>query len=257
MDRTDPEERLGQIPTLWTLVQRAHGSVAPTTADAQEQLISRYGGAIRRYLLGAVRDPDKADELFQEFALRFVHGDLKGATPERGRFRDYVKGVLGHLIADHHNRERRAPAVLSGPLTEPPDYSTPELELDRAFTENWRDELLARAWTALASLEQRSGQPFYTVLRLRADHPDVRSPELAVKVSEHLGKTMTAEGVRQTLHRSREKFAELLLDDVQQSIGTDSSTALEEELTDLGLLTYCRPAVARRSEGISPSQKQT
>jgi hypothetical protein len=32
-----------------------------------------------------VRDPDTAAELFQEFACRFLHGDLHGADPGRGR----------------------------------------------------------------------------------------------------------------------------------------------------------------------------
>ena len=36
---------------------------------------------------------EAAAEVFQEFALQLVHGNLRGANPERGRFRNFVKGT--------------------------------------------------------------------------------------------------------------------------------------------------------------------
>jgi RNA polymerase sigma-70 factor (ECF subfamily) len=151
------------------------------------------------------------------------------------------------LIADHHNRRRREPAALGEKIEEPAIVCTAEEELDRAFAENWRDELLARAWTNLAEVEQTTGQPFYSVLRFRADHPESRSPDLATRQSEQLGKPLTATGVRQLLHRARERFAEFILDDVAQSLGSAAPASLQEELVELGLLAYCRPAMERRS----------
>src|SRR5438445_12695620 len=105
----EERSRLDMISTRWTLLGRAHpGGGAP--AAAQALLLERYGGAVRRYLLGAIKDPDTADDLFQEFAYRFLHGDLKKACPERGRFRDFLKGVLSHLVADfYRNRRRQLP----------------------------------------------------------------------------------------------------------------------------------------------------
>jgi hypothetical protein len=43
------------------------------------KLVERYGGAIRRNRLVAVRDAEVAEELAQEFAHRVVHGDLRKA----------------------------------------------------------------------------------------------------------------------------------------------------------------------------------
>ena len=74
---------------------------------------------MRRYLLGAVQDPDTADDLFQEFAYRFLHGDYRGASPERGRFRNYLKGVISHLVADFCNRRKRQMPGLSDDVAEP------------------------------------------------------------------------------------------------------------------------------------------
>src|SRR5262249_18321727 len=125
---------------------------------------------VRRYLHIVLHDPDAADELFQEFALQLVHGDLRGADPGRGRFRDFLKGTLFHLVADYRKQRRQWP----GPL--PADGAslaadTHDGESERQFRASWGDELLARAWAALAASESTTGQSLHAVLRFRADHP--------------------------------------------------------------------------------------
>jgi hypothetical protein len=114
------------------------------------------------------------------------------------------------------------------------------------FLQSWRDELMARAWSALAEVEKAGGPPLYTVLRFRSDHPDMRSPEMAEQLSAQLGKPVTAVGLRQTLHRAREKFAQLLIDEVIHSLHQPTPAQLEEELIDLELFEYCRPALQKR-----------
>jgi hypothetical protein len=47
------------------------------------------------------------------------------------------------------------------------------------------------------------------------------------------------------LHRAREKFAELLIDAVAQSVEPATAEQVEQELGELGLLVYCRPALAK------------
>src|SRR5690242_2756490 len=107
MDHETLDRNLNRITTLWSVVRRAHQGSEQEVAAAQQQLLQRYSKSIYRYLLGAVRNPDVADELAQEFALRLIRGDFRGVDPGRGRFRDFVKGVLFHLIADYHRRQQR------------------------------------------------------------------------------------------------------------------------------------------------------
>ena len=236
-------QHLSQITTLWTVWQQAHGGPAGAVQAAQARLIERYGGAIRRYLQSAVRDPEAVEELFQEFALRLLRGSLAGADPQRGRFRDFVKGVLFHLIADHYKRRMREPRNLPADFPEPCVNPPSLADSDRAFLASWRDDLLARSWMALAEMERAGGPPLYTVLRFRGDHPDLRSPEMAEQLSAKLGKPLTAAGLRQNLHRAREKFAGLLLEEVAHSLDNPTAEQLQQELIDLGLLEYCRPAL--------------
>jgi RNA polymerase sigma-70 factor (ECF subfamily) len=240
------DQRLSHITTLWTLVRQAHHDAGAELRQAQQKLLDLYGGAVRRYLRGALRDAEAADELFQEFAYRFLHGDLRNADSGRGRFRDYVRGVLFHLVADYHNQRRRQPVHLEMEPAAAADEAEALAEADRKFLEDWRAELLARAWGGLSALEQASGQPYYTVLRFRADHPDLRSHQIAEQLSAQMGRPLTAVGVRQALHRARDKFAELLLYEVRQSLEDPTPERLEQELLDLGLHDYCSAALGRQ-----------
>jgi RNA polymerase sigma-70 factor (ECF subfamily) len=243
-DRLNP--RLSRIATRWSLVSLAHRTAGDEVKAAQRQLLDDYGAAIRRYLVGAVRDEFAAEDLFQDFACRFLHGDLCGADPCRGRFRDYVKGVLFHLVADYHKKRQRLPRQMAPDRPDPAVACAPDAEQEQAFRTSWRDELLARTWRALAAGDERPGHYFHAVLRFRADHPDLHSYEIAEQLGRELGKPLTAANVRKTLERARDRFADLLLDEIAQALADPTPEQLEEELIDLHLLDHCRPALERR-----------
>ncbi|MBL8795084.1 MAG: sigma-70 family RNA polymerase sigma factor [Planctomycetia bacterium] len=249
MDSEYVNSRLSGIQTMWTLVRKAHQGQPEVVKPAQEQLLARYGGAVKRYLRGLVRDADTADDLFQEFAVRLIKGDLHNADPQRGKFRNYVKGVLFHLVADFHQRKKRQPVGMGDNTPEPAISEPSHAELDAEFLHNWRDDLLARSWLKLEGAERQSGKPFYTVLRFRSQNPELTSDQLAAQLSVKLGKPLTAAGVRQTLHRARERFSEIVLDEVVHSLDNPTPRQLEEELIDLGLMKYCKPALERRHPG--------
>jgi RNA polymerase sigma-70 factor (ECF subfamily) len=244
VEKTD-QDRLSHISTLWTLVADAKGGPEEAVTAAQQELMRRYGPAVHRYLLDALRNPDAADELAQEFALRFLRGDCRRVDPQRGRFRDYIKGVLSHLIVDYYRRQWRLPQPLPTYGWASAVYSQESENSDRQFQENWRNELLARTWAALAQAEKETGKPFHAVLCFRIQHPDLRSSQMAEQLGAQLGKPVTAEWVRQTLHRGRDKFAELLLGEVADTLQDPTPEELEEELSELGLLSYCQNALKR------------
>lgn len=238
------EQRLSRLQTYWTVLGRCRGETAGAVA-AKQQLLERYTPAVRRYLLGALRDAEAADELTQEFAVRFMRGDLHRADPARGRFRDFVKGVLFHLVADHHRGRKRSPAGLPDESLAD-DRSADPADGDDTFEESWRGELLDRAWAALRKHQDETGQLYYSVLQYRAKQPDRRSAEMAEGLTAELGKPVNAAWVRQTLHRARERFADFLLDEVLQTLREPSADLLEDELITVGLLEYCRPALDKR-----------
>jgi RNA polymerase sigma factor (sigma-70 family) len=248
----DDDLHLSRIQTAWSMVRRAHFDHTALPL-AQQALLERYGGAVRRYALAALRDDDAADEVFQEFALRFVRGDFKTADPERGRFRAFVKTAVYRLIVDYQRRQkkrhREGPMHSNMAEEQPIDSDAVSVggsEDDALFRASWRDELLARCWKKLEEVERDTRKPYYTALRYRVDHPELRSPELAAGLTELLGKPINAGAARVLLHRAREEFADLLLAEVADSLADSSLDAAEEELIELNLLEYCRPALERR-----------
>jgi RNA polymerase sigma-70 factor (ECF subfamily) len=223
------------------MVYQAHQGAAEGITAAQRALMERYSGAARRYLLGALRDADAADDLYQEFCVRMLRGDFRSADPQRGRFRDFLKTALFHLIVDYKRQRRLLPLADVGPVTRLP----PDSDAEQQFLESWREQLMDRTWLALAELERESGQPCHTVLRCRADNPLLSSAEMAEHLSARLEKALTVPALRQALYRAREKFADLLVAEVAQSLANPDREDLEQELSDLGLLSYCQSALRR------------
>src|SRR5260370_565078 len=157
---------------MWHVLWETHAGTPAEVSAAQQDIVERYRDAVYRYLMACLGDPDVADEIFQEFALRFVRGDFRNANPERGRFRDLLKSALYHLMIDHHKRRQRQGPLLSPDAPEPEASRHSLLDSDRQFLEAWRADLLNRAWEGLAQEERGSGRPYYTVLHFRAGHAD-------------------------------------------------------------------------------------
>jgi RNA polymerase sigma-70 factor (ECF subfamily) len=241
------KERLSKITTIWTEVVRAHSSSVDTALAAQSALVERYRDAVYSYLLGALRDFDAADELFQEFALKLVRGDLGRADPERGRFRDYVKAVLINMVNNYRRIKGRMPAQ-GADVPEPEAAPTVAFDSDRAFLTNWCKALLDRAWEGLAAAQTPHGPPFYSALRLRMECPGLTSAELSEKVTaQHCPENpITDANLRKVLQRARELFSDLLVEEVARSLQTHATEVIERELIDLGFHSHCRRALERR-----------
>jgi RNA polymerase sigma-70 factor (ECF subfamily) len=227
------------MSTTWTLLFQARDGPDAGVKAARRAMLQRYGGAVYRYLRAAVGDPDAADDLYQEFALRVVRGDYRRASPDRGRFRDFLKTSLYHLVVDHHRVRQRQPAALAREVPAA-DASSIADRSGEAFVAAWRAQLLARAWEGLAA-----DPVAHAVLRLRTDHPELTSEQMAARLSEGRDQPVTAGWVRKWLHQARGKFADFLIAEVRQSLDTAGPDELAEELQEVGLLDYCREALER------------
>jgi RNA polymerase sigma factor (sigma-70 family) len=247
MDSSDLSTRLTNIKTHWTVLFQAHQPSGDKGTAARQQLLLRYYGAVYRYLLGTVRDLAVAEDLTQEFAMRFLRGDFHRADPKKGRFRDFLKTALRHLAHNYWSKKDKAPAPLPPAASEelaghPEDPAAP----DQAFLDQWREELLTRTWEALEELQRRTGQPFHTILRWKTEQPELRSVQLGQRLGDLLGKSYSEIAVRKLMQRARQNFADLLLEEVSRSLQTTEPEPLEQELIELQLLEYCRPALDRR-----------
>jgi RNA polymerase sigma-70 factor (ECF subfamily) len=246
VEANDLNDHLSEIKTSLTWLQAYQGE-GEAAVVARQKILLRYYRAVYRYLLGMLRDPAAAEELSQEFAVRLLRGDFKHFDPQRGRFRDYVKVALRHLVMDYWRLKRQRKEKEPQPLQRGQAESLvveKDIDFDKAFAEKWKEELLARTWEALQKNQEESGQPYYTVLRCKTAQPNLHATELAQQVSGQLGRPITAEAMRQLLHRARRRFAELLVEEAERTLDTTEPGQVAEELIDLGLMCYCRSAVS-------------
>ncbi len=121
-------------------------------------------------------------------------------------------------------------------------------QLDSEFINSWRDELLARTWESLRKEKRRSGLPFHVVLEASIQNPKLTSAKLAkmLRKANDSPKPLSEVSVRKSLQLAREKFADLLVNEVASSLGNHTVEELEQELVELGLLRYCRDALELR-----------
>lgn len=255
------DPNLADLVTQWTNVFRAGRVEGDSAAAARHDLLVRYHDAVLRYLRAELRDANAADQVFSNFALRILEADrfLRRADPSRGRFRDYLKTILRHMVADHYRQQqrenRKREPLLPGTDREPAEEGAAGSEEDQRFLGCWRQELINQSWRALGHAETKTGQPYATLLHLQEEQPGVRSAQLAEQLTDRLGRPFSAAGVRQLVHRGRELFGDLLVSEVARSLEVNladpaGAARAEEELIDLGLLfSYCKAALERCRDG--------
>lgn len=248
---------LAELSTIWSNVLAAHGTPDTDQREAQTRFIERYQGAIYRYFLRALRDPDAAADLFQEFALRFVRGAFRQADPQRGPFRNYLKLALIHLIKDVYRQRAAQGRQIALSLSELADRESQQgtanvsRDGEASFEASWREELLARGWVALRDEQLATDRPYFSLLKLKVDQPTLTAAELAQRLAAELAHLppLPETAVRKLLQRARESFADWLLDEVAQTLTRPSREELESELIALQLHGYCRDALTRRFPG--------
>lgn len=106
MNRDSRSQPFSQIATLWTRLEQAHAGPAAAVPAAERFRMQRYCGAVYRYLLATLPDEETAVALFEEFAARFFHGELRRETANRGGFREGVKRAVLRVVHEAHTARR-------------------------------------------------------------------------------------------------------------------------------------------------------
>jgi hypothetical protein len=235
---TDGTSILEHISTHW-----------PVVGDPL-RFVLRYSPAVRRYVGALIRNEHDADDVVQDFLTRTVRRPFSPEQVRRGRFRDYLKAILRNAAITHFRRAVQQPSAVVD-LTTFPDPGVDDAA-DREWLAEWRGCLLHRAWEALELHEQSAPDGIaYTVLRLTADHPEEPSVALAEQASTLTGRTVSVDVFRKQLSRARRHFAQMLVNEVRQTLEHTGAEDVVEELGELGLMEYVRDFLPEPFRGVA------
>jgi DNA-directed RNA polymerase specialized sigma24 family protein len=202
------------------------------------QFVMRYAPAIRRYVGALIRNPHDCEDVVQDFLMRAVCRPFTPEQIQRGRFRDYLKAALRNAAVTHFRRGAQLPSSATDIDNFAADIDD---TADRAWLDEWRDCLMRRAWQALELHEQAAPEGIaYTALRLAADFRDESSAALAARASALTGRAVGVAAFRKQLSRARRHFAQMIVDEIRQTLEDSSADDVVEELRDLGLMEFVR-----------------
>jgi RNA polymerase sigma-70 factor (ECF subfamily) len=221
--------------TRWTLVSRSRGAdvVAKT---ALSELCAAYYEPVVVFLRSEGRADDAARELAHGFFARLLAGGaLERAEQERGRFRSYLLGALKHFLADqkdHVMAAKRGGGVDHLQVDAEASTSAPGLQIvdssmaapDAAFDRQWAISLLASALNDLESEMVEVGKQALFE-RLKPWLTGDAGADSQASAAESL--EMSADAVKQTVHRLRKRFRELVKKRIADTV--EGSAQAEEE----------------------------
>ena len=223
--------------THWSVVLEAQGP-SPAAQAALEKLCTTYWrpiyGFVRRQGIGA----EEAKDLTQGFfALLLERRDLNAVRQEKGRLRSYLLTSLKHFLTNERNR---AMAIKRGEGQrlisldqlhqservgfEPADTAT----ADQIYEHRWAMTVLNQVLARLEEEHRAAGkmQLFDRLQKSFTDEPD-RSSQ--VEIARELG--MTENAVYQAFHRFRQRYRELLREEVAHTVAV--AVDIEDELRHL------------------------
>jgi RNA polymerase sigma-70 factor (ECF subfamily) len=226
------------VTTHWSLVLSAGDSKSPQSAAALEKLCRAYWYPLYAYVRRRGQSPVDAMDLTQEFFARLLQRNWVGrAERQRGRFRSFLLSAMNHFLADEWDKARaqkRGGGGMPVPLQfdtaetryshEPVYNVTPEQNYERQWALALLDKVLQRL---RAEYEQEGRAEFFTALNpcLVGDRTAQPYAELAVKLGVSEGT------VKSAVHRLRQRYRELLRDEIAQTVATTNE--MEDELRHL------------------------
>lgn len=222
------------LTTRWSVVLIAQGK-SPAADEALQKLCRTYWWPLYGFVRRSGYNPEEAQDLTQGFfALLLQRQDLDVVRREKGRLRSYLLVSLKNFLAKAKRREltqKRGEGQALVPLHEllarehadlEPTYS---LTADKIYERRWALTLLEQVLRRLENDYGSAGNArlFDYLKEFLSDEPGRRSQ---ADVARELG--MTENAVKQAFHRLRQRYRQLLRDEIAQTVAVPGD--VEDEL---------------------------
>lgn len=228
----------GFFSTRWSIVVAAGDQAGGESQSALETLCSLYWSPLYAYIRRQGYDASSAEDLTQGFLTMVLErGDLSRACPERGRFRSFLLTAVKHFLINEQERDRALKrgggqrrlsldfvSTESRLSLEPADGITPDLLFER----QWATTLLDRVRQLLQTEYLSTGRhKLFSQLESLLTGAGLEQKYSAV--AAELG--MSEGAVKVAAHRLRQRFGEILRQEIAQTI--TSPDEIDAEIRDL------------------------
>ena len=211
--------------TQWSVILSAGAVSDSVSRRALERLCSAYWFPIFAYVRRQGRSPEDAQDLTQEFFARFLeHGYFARADRDRGRFRTFLLTSLKHFLNEDWKKSTR---IKRGGLNALQPLSIDDAELryaagfrdtlspDHLYELRWAEALLERVLHQLQCDYAATGRG--EIYRQLQQFLWGRQAELSyADMGTRLG--MNEGAVKVAVHRLRQRFRQLLHQEVAQTV---------------------------------------
>ena len=234
----DPRDDTSTNSTRWSVVLVAGKRDSSASQEALEILCRTYWYPLYAYVRHRVRSADEAQDLTQDFFAQLLDKNyVADARPERGRFRAFLLSALRHFLTNEWhkaNAQKRGGgrSVLSLDFVdgearyalEAADRQTPERLFDQQWTVTLINQVLGLLRDELRATGK--GHQFETLKTYLAGVPKGSSYADAATQLD-----MTEGAVRVTVHRFRQRYRELLREEIAQTVSSEED--VEDEIRSL------------------------
>jgi RNA polymerase sigma-70 factor (ECF subfamily) len=225
----------GFATTHWSVVLNAGSDDSSQALIAIEKLARAYWYPLYAYVRRKGHDAHAAEDLTQEFFARVISRNFFARVDRtKGRFRSWLLGAMNHFLAHEWEKARtqkRGGGTTLIPLDEAQANERYERQLavesapEKLYDQQWALTLLERAATRLRASYVADGRPeVYDCLKAFVSGEGA-APSYA-EAALQLGITESA--VKSAIHRLRQRFHELVREEVAQTVCTPSD--LDDEL---------------------------
>jgi DNA-directed RNA polymerase specialized sigma24 family protein len=223
--------------THWSVVLEAQGE-SPAAQAALENLCRTYWRPVYGFVRRGGARPEEAKDITQGFfALILQRKDFHSVRQKKGRLRSFLLASLKHFMM---NERRDATTIKRGggrtllPLDEIESYDSSEFDRgdmmspDLLYDRRWAFTVLDRVFARLRDESQGSLNPplLQRLNTLLSDEPE--RPSQADIAREFC---MTENAVKQAFHRLRQRYRQLLREEVAHTVATPAE--IEDELRHL------------------------
>lgn len=213
----------GNSRSTVNLVRSSHSW---TEAESAAGFVLRYLSPMRKKLTEVLGSSSEADQ-----ALRILLTHLVSAG-----FGEHRKGRLRDFLARAVRSCAKARLSENGRLEAEQEKLASLTTDSKEWRVMWRDCLLDRAWRALERIEhQNPDRPMYSVLWSSTVKPDAGLDELAAAVEKSCKVRLDQVRLQQLKLEAKAAFAQLLADEVVETLETPDKASVKKEIQSLGI----------------------